>query len=291
MILRVTDIELLYESVEPDPYYPRKPIYKHPGPTYPSPPVQYFYDPENEVYYYHEMQQRFHDLNDWRLDPQVVTPESLLIMNRFYHFDEDNRCFMLHMDEIDNPRCNSRPLACGKIRVQKTYRVLPGMSILFKMSIWKNDVILVSDGTLIADALQIPRYQKEYADVNNLCPFNQQINPPHYKPHPPKVPTVAPFDYAQNKVINQISAAVMDMNTKLQEFIATQTNSSNEDDGEGNEDGSTPLNIPKLPENSLDFLNATLSSNNGENNSYAIRELTPEEIRDIVYGIPTPLNG
>lgn len=280
MVLRITDMDLFYESVQHDPIEPRS----RPVPRPDQWPMIPYHGPESEEYYYHKRMQYRHDLNDWRLDPGRVPPDTWRMFNRFYHYDEERSFFQVHFGEVYDRRVRVIPMACGKIHINRVVMVQPGTQLVFKLSIWKNDCIIASNCALIADALgidrTIPINYKPY-DTYPLIPAPQR----EYRPTPPQTPYSTPVDFAQNRVINQLTSLVTDLAAKVNQLVSSQnTEPSTEDDENtgGDDDEDSSPSIPKLPESPLDLLVYQNTGDGTEDINVGVTGITNEEIREII---------
>jgi hypothetical protein len=84
----------------------------------------------------------------------IIPPWSAF--NRFYHFSDDASDIILHDQEIYDPMNNAVLIPCGNVRINRTFIINPGHRIIFKFSIWKNDLTIVNDTSDVAQALQVP---------------------------------------------------------------------------------------------------------------------------------------
>ena len=202
MILRITSIQLCYEVACDDVTAPRL------QGTNPGAILASVYEPQHA------------GLNAY------VSPNWYLF-SRFYHFEESCKDIILHDQEIHDVHNKILRIECGKIQVNRFFAINPGSRIVFKFSIWQNDVILVNDTSEIASALGIG------------------IKPTPY-PYPPYTPTPTPppcpynpwdqelkrmmdrvmeitrrmhnMDMRQNGAVNQISSAVKELISEIREI-------------------------------------------------------------------------
>lgn len=163
MVLRITNIELFYEWVKNGIKGP----HIKPTTAFSDNPNGMFYDQMGAYNYHKEFQ---HEQFIGSPDgcgcprPEPVTPPSWGNFNRFYHFDNDRNDIVLHDQEIYDPNMPTGLLPCGKCRVNRTFVINPGHRLMFKFSIWKNDVTVVSDTRDIFKSLDVPVSYYAYHD-------------------------------------------------------------------------------------------------------------------------------
>lgn len=278
MLLRITDLELYYESVQHDPIEPRSRPVPRPDQWTMIP----YHAPESEEYYYHKRMQYRHDLSDWRLDAGRVPPDTWEMFNRFYHYDEERAFFQIHFGEVYDRRVRLVPMACGKIHINRMIMVNPGTQLVFKLAIWKNDCIIANNGAMIADALRIeqklPINSRPYESYP-LFPI-----PKHeHRPAPNPTPYSTPVDFAQNKVINQLASVVTELAAKVNQLVSAQSDSnSGEEENSGDDDEESSPTIPKLPESVLDLFVYQNTGDGTEDINIGVTGITNEEIRELV---------
>lgn len=170
MILRLTSIQMCYECVRPDPLTPRVSQYVDPNLPHWCECSPNAFEARAAAWEFHENNQQVQNFGDGRICGYPNTPQTWVMYNRFYHFDNEGRDIILHDQEIDNVHNKTVLYSCGKIQVNRAFLVNPGHRIIFKFSIWKNDVVLVNDCRPVAEAL-------------NVFPL-----PPCPKPEPQPVP-------------------------------------------------------------------------------------------------------
>lgn len=169
MILRVTSVELFYEYVKNG----------HKGPhikqttAYQDYPNGMFYD-QMDPYTYHQQfqhQQFIGEPDDYCCEkPEKLIPPSWNSFNRFYHFDDQNRDIILHLQEIYDRNVPTALLPCGRCNINRSFMINPGHRLIFKLSIWKNDVTAVSNTRKIAKALDVPAlYQHYHGQHHDHC--------------------------------------------------------------------------------------------------------------------------
>lgn len=160
MALRITNIQLLYEYTKDTPKIP------HVRQTLNNPEYQYYpgLDGARNEYEYH-MQHQHHQFIDGQNElhmPGKVEPPSWRGFNRFYHFNENGSNVVLHNDEIYDPMTQVGLIPCGSCKVNQCFIINPGHRLVFKLSIWKNDLTVVHDTSAIADALSAPMHYHDH---------------------------------------------------------------------------------------------------------------------------------
>jgi hypothetical protein len=80
-------------------------------------------------------------------------PPNWLMFNRFYHFDSHAKDIILHFQEINDRMNKIFLIPCGNVHVNRSFMVNPGHRIVFKLSVWKNDLISIANTTRIAQAI------------------------------------------------------------------------------------------------------------------------------------------
>ena len=228
MVLRINSIQLSYAVVSPEPV-PPTPESLVSCPNNVVPPVR---APYENMYNYHNRMQNHHYIGDYGCQPpEAITPPQWSLFNRLYHFDNAGKDITLHHGEIYDVRNRVVNVPCGQITVNRAFRINPGHRIIWKFSIWKNDVTSVTDTTSIAAALKAP-YYPEYPCYPNGG----------YPAYPGMDPNVAmrmyhqsvAADYEQNAVINQLAETVNELTVAVNEL----KNASGSTD--------TPIDVPNM---------------------------------------------
>lgn len=168
MSLRITNIQMFYECLKDTPIIPRIKDSLTSGGLNSRPQ----YDNDMDYYRYHEHMQNHHVIGtpgcDHRCDD--VIGESLPswpMFNRFYHFEKDAKDIILHSQEICDPLVETVRIPCGTITVNRLFSVNPGHRLIFKFSIWKNDLTIVNDTSNLARALKAPYYDYNWGGCNH----------------------------------------------------------------------------------------------------------------------------
>lgn len=156
MYLRITGIQMLYEALDRAPKMPR---IKNTMLSSPNMMTQNQFNNFRDYYNYHDEMQNHHFMGECRFteDPNVdVIPPSWTIFNRFYHFDHAGSDVVLHPQEINDPMAKVTLIPCGNIKVNRVFMINPCHRLIFKFSIWKNDVVIFHNTVKIAQALKAP---------------------------------------------------------------------------------------------------------------------------------------
>lgn len=224
MIIRITSIQLGYEYVKNNPLMPKvvqssmcvNPMvynqFEQPDPSTYNP----YLCTAAGMYNYHQQMQSVHMMTPG-YHTECMVPESWSMFSRFYHFDERGTDIILHQQEIDDQNNKTVFMACGSIQINRAFLINPGHRLIFKFSIWKNDVTLVNDTSAIAGALQA--YVGGFGPCVDHTHDHQPEHdcdchePPHHSHHSSSV-----IDYQQNMAINQIMKSIAELNAKIKEM-------------------------------------------------------------------------
>lgn len=94
----------------------------------------------------------------------TIVPTNWWNFNRFYHFDSAGRDIVLHGDDIEDRANCAYLVPCGHVTINRTFEITAGHRVVFKLSIWNNDITMVSDtkkiATTLVDAPQYPYFNK-----------------------------------------------------------------------------------------------------------------------------------
>ena len=206
MVLRITNVQMMYECVKRSIKLPR---------IKDSIVGNESYNPLNgSIYDYHKNNQSQHFLGDPRCTSgngycDKPTLPAWSVFNRYYHFSEDASDLILHNEEIYDPMNEVVLIPCGNVRINRSFIINPGHRLIFKFSIWKNDVTLVNDTTNVAKALDVP----VLGDVSNNCGCNcNDTN--NNQMILMMIDNMKNMINQQNTVINQLVATVNNINHK-----------------------------------------------------------------------------
>lgn len=221
MVLRITSIQMCYECVRINPLKPRitQSIMPNPqgmGAALPS------YGTEAEMYYYHKNAQNKQVLGDPIDYHRNVVPDQWYNFNTFYHFQNEGRDIILHNNEITDINMKSILLACGTVQVNRSFIINPGHRIIFKFSVWKNDLAVVNDTKEICDAMHA-QYDAPFMPLNpGPDPNSVHIHDHERRPIYPDLDEFMRLykhsehtDYEQNAAINRISVTLNELNKAI----------------------------------------------------------------------------
>jgi len=247
MMIRVTNIQMCYEMVKTSPHMPRikQSLMGRADAGYlPTQPMSR----DNQLYYHHQMMQNHHLLPGWDPnsyhpeDPNRIMPNTWSMFNRFYRFDNNGKDIILHDQEINNPMTQVALIPCGIVRVNRTFMINPGHRIIFKFSIWKNDVTVVHDASQVARALEapIPYCDHHHHHMIPPHPLKHECDCHHHEPphHPDHI--IYPdyenmlnmleesrnMEYQQNQVINQLTGKLEELTTLVQSLQPKEDDST-----------------------------------------------------------------
>lgn len=223
MIFRITSIQMYYQVVSSEPVRP-VPESMVQCPTRVYPPMAM----RESMHDYHNRMQHHHFIGEYGNEcPETITPPHWGMFNRLYHFEKTGRAIVLHYEELMHYRNHIIDIPCGRIDVNRCFFINPGHRIIWKFSIWKNDVVSVNDTTKVASALRALCYD----DYHH-----------HHDPHSATDAYNASIaaDYEQNAVINQLAKSVAELTT----VVAELKNASSDNPEESIP--ATPI-IPVLP--------------------------------------------
>jgi len=161
MLIRITSIQLFYECLKRDirGNYNKSAFWN-------SDLDELLPDFENDpnLYKHHSKFQNRHMLGnigtcdcDNIEGMHPIHPPSWLMFNRFYHFDNMARDIVLHHQEINDINNRIFLVPCGSVIVNRMFMINPGHRIIFKISIWKNDLVAINNTQKVALALGMQR--------------------------------------------------------------------------------------------------------------------------------------
>lgn len=220
MVLRITSVQMFYECLRRDPSIPR--IQQANGPWAPGSEVDY--------YRYHEQMQNRHVItpNGCRYEgfgnesPEMIAPPTWTMISRYYHFDQSGHDIVFHDREINDPMAAAVLVPCGTVQINRAFMINPGHRLVFKFSVWKNDLTVVSDALAIAEAIRTPYF--------NGC------RPPYMPDAKPPYPTfddceyVKPYHPAHHHHDGEVLRALresQEINEQQSQMISRLTNAVN----------------------------------------------------------------
>lgn len=228
MMFRITSVNLFYEAMK---RVPKMSHIKNSMSTFPDRRLPDVYCTEQDYYYYHDQMQNHHIMgcdHDYMNESiDHITPPSWSLFNRFYHFDNKGKDIVLHTQEINDPMSVVALVPCGTARVNKTFMINPGHRIIFKFSIWKNDVTLVNDSTMVAKVLKAPFLDGCFPSCDeHVCEHDNHHHNDHshhidldYEKLMRTLEGIRKSDIQQNHMINQMADCIKELQDIVRSLI------------------------------------------------------------------------
>lgn len=237
MLLRITNIQMLYECVHPSPRMPhikQSMCYNTDG------IIPQGHHDDIDYFKYHDKMQNHHIIgnpgccHDGLTDSGLVSPMMWSSFNRFYQFDNNYEDIILHGQEINDPLCKTSLIPCGTIVVNRTFIINPGHRLIFKFCIWKNDCVIVNDTTRVIQALKAPLIENVNGCNCNCDHHNEESNN-SYDSLVNDIKTIKESDNNQNNMIVKILDMMTDLQIMVKDIYDGKNNNSPEiDNGECN---------------------------------------------------------
>ena len=212
MTLRITSVQLCYEVMKANNLQPRGRIDK---------PYQRMedlcprtYEETYGVYEYHKDKQNRQYLGEpmYGCGLDRIYPYDWFGYNRLYHFDNDCRDIILHMDDIYDKHAKTTLIECGRLMVNRAFIINPGERLIFKLCIWKNDLALFNNTVPIAEAL-------DYHPHRPFCPATPYDPYVEMTPPEPIMPTVE-HSMAPKDAIDEVQdIEIQHLNDKIDALI------------------------------------------------------------------------
>ena len=159
LIVRITGVRLFYQAVRRhgtslnDPR--RVERVRHPGTLRDD-------RPDWNLFNHHSMNQFEQDLCDCdEFNPRhnrrhhMTHPPQWLEFNEFYHFHDRGRSVVLHESNIMDRNTPVYLIPCGRLNINRAFTITNTHRLFFKLSVWKNDVVVVENTAKIAQILGI----------------------------------------------------------------------------------------------------------------------------------------
>lgn len=245
MILRINEVQMFYEALGNGPNIPRPKVVMSDFHRLPTTYMDSF------SYYQYQMEHQNHHCwdphhvkpTDWsgnygREPVDMISPSGWSMFNRYYHFDNGGRDIILHQQEIVDPMAPIALVPCGKIKVNRSFMINPGHRIVFKFCIWKNDMVVVNDATMIARAIKTPFIADCFDDYDDHdcncgCDHNIPSKPSSncgcdHEIEPDKEEILRMLaesrrmNNKQNFVINQLTQTVEDLHEMVKKLMGTE---------------------------------------------------------------------
>lgn len=209
MLLRITHIQLFYECVRPNPLAPRVGDTMRIGRSL---NYQILPESDNDMYEYHrhmQSSQLFPDdgINQNGTNFSGFNPPRWAMNTAFYHFEDNYNSIILHENEIYDRKMKILEIPCGQINVNRAFYINPGHQLVFKFSIWKNDIAIINNPIELAKSLHIANneYQSnvpiDYHHSHHIHHDHTCDNDLLYK----MLVDRKEMDYKQNDTINKIN--------------------------------------------------------------------------------------
>ena len=212
MTLRITSVQLCYEVMKANNLQPRGRIdkpYQRMEDLCPRP----YYETYG-VYEYHKDKQNLQYLGEpmYGCALDRIYPYDWFGYNRLYHFDNNCRDIILHMDDIYDKHAGTTLIECGRLMVNRAFIINPGERLIFKLCIWKNDLALFPDTTPIAEAL-------DYHPHHPFCPATPYDPYVEITPPEPVMPPVE-HDVVPKDAIDEVQdIEIQHLNDKMDALI------------------------------------------------------------------------
>lgn len=237
MQLRITSVKFYYEKLQPGELVP--PVRQMEPRTF----NDAYCGPFDNYLDYHEAAQSQHYLGTDGAMSNCVVPPDWCFFNYFYHFENNGRNIALHKQQIMDPRVKKILVPCANVTVNRCFLINPGHRIIFKFSIWKNDMCIMGDTTPIAKMLRAPVFNPPHCDCDDHCHHDYDCYPPHHN-HDAGMR----MDFKQNAVINQLNDAITSLTYRVDEL----QNKIDPPTEENPDTGVGDVVIPELPEKPID---------------------------------------
>ena len=245
MRMRINEVQMFYEALGNGPNVPRPKMVMS---DFQKLPTTYM---DSFTHYQYQMKHQNHHCwdphtrnpFDWggnygREPVDMISPSGWTMFNRYYHFDNKGKDIILHEQEVRDPMAPIALVPCGTIRVNRTFMINPGHRIIFKFCIWKNDLVVVNDSTMIARAIKTP-FIADFGDiVDQDCNCGCEHGNIHQKPShdcgcdhevEPDKETILRMlaesqrmNNKQNFVINQLTQTVEDLQAMMKQLVGIE---------------------------------------------------------------------
>lgn len=208
MMLRITNIQLFYECLG-DSYKMPKMHQSLVHPDYPA--MVPGMSPADYYNYHREMQSHHHiGLDDYGHEhPSMISPPSWTHFNRYYHFDSNGKDIVFHEQEVFDMSCQRKLIPCGSVVVNRKFIINPGHRLIFKISIWKNDLTIVNDCTRIAELLDAPVYDYHMPHHDHHDDHHKHD---HHHPDFKEPPTNPEYEEIMRNMSEQLNAQMAENN-------------------------------------------------------------------------------
>lgn len=172
---------------------------------------------------------------------------------KYYHYENNAEMMVLHENDIYDPYVTAYEIPCGRISLNRAFIVNTSMKMLVKVSLWKNDVVMVDNTKRIADILGVVPGDRPLPPCDiPVCP-----GPGHHGPHhPPYAPNIQEQlmgiygELAHQREINkQQCQSICDLKNEIKELHKpAETPDPDPGNGDGTDTPTPPEGDNKDPE-------------------------------------------
>ena len=166
---------------------------------------------------------------------------TLQVEDNFENFGKD---IVIYGQEVNDPMAQCVLVPCGTVIVNRTFLVNPGQRLIFKLCIWKNDVIAVPDTTRIAQIFRVPISDNYYSNnENNSCNCgcnNNSSTNDDYNKMTERIAQLEEKDKTKDYLISELITSINNLNNYIKQIHPVEdtiptvppTVSDGTDDGE-----------------------------------------------------------
>ena len=220
MNIRITNVQLYYEAVKDDLRMPTcgdVMMHHHHHCHYLDEHACHGHrNPDMENYYMHKNMQNVHYMcepnpcnNYGARDIPMIANPSWCHINKFYHFENEGSKIIIHGQEVYDNRTTVTLIPCGSVRVNRLFTINPAHRLIFKFCIWKNDITVVDNTSMIAKALNV----KCHDDDIDMTDTDTSLGM-HYHHH-----HIHPDDETFKRVISGLQQTDLDQNNNINQLI------------------------------------------------------------------------
>jgi len=107
---------------------------------------------------------------NWSKDPhhdQLRVPPNWWACNRYYHFEDRGSNLVLHLGDIKSLVATYR-IPVGKVAFNRVFSVGQGYKVLFRVSVWSNDAVIITNTAKIAQLMGLPGSHPEHQPESDI---------------------------------------------------------------------------------------------------------------------------
>lgn len=218
MNLRITNVQFYYEAVQDDIINPRchHSMFGHHHCEYmDNNSCHHHCRPDVENYYMHKNMQNVHYMGEpdpcnyyGAKDVPMIANPTWSMINRFYHFENDGRDIIIHGQEVYDNRTKVNLIPCGTVRVNRSFMINPAHRLIFKFCIWKNDITVVDNTTMIGETLKVPCHDMHIDMTDTDTALGRPI--PHF---------INPDDDTFRRLFKSLQQTDIDQNHNINQLI------------------------------------------------------------------------